>query len=169
MFVKHIQAETGARVQIKGRGSGFLENETGREGEDEMHISISAQTDDQIQRAKTLADDLLMILRVEYDKARNGGGRGDYGGEPYPPMGGQVAAAQQGSGYGGQGYGQAPGEGAPPGSSEEQWQQYLAYYANMGYDVNDPQCECNVRPKLTAVQQWMREQQTQQAAGAPAA
>lgn len=157
MFVKHIQAETGARVQIKGRGSGFLENETGREGDDEMHISIVAPTDDQIQRAKGLADDLLMILRIEYEKARNGVGRGDYS-EPYPPMGGQAAAAGQG-GYGeqGQGYGQAAGgeSGAPAGSSEEQWQQYLAYYANMGYDVNDPQ-----------FQQWMREQQAQQA-GAP--
>jgi hypothetical protein len=158
MFVKHIQAETGARVQIKGRGSGFLENETGREGEDEMHISIVAPTDDQIQRAKTLADDLLMILRIEYDKARNGGGRGDYGGEPYPPMGGNVSAAQQGTGFSQDQYAQGGGaSGAPAGSSEEQWQQYLAYYANMGYDVNDPQ-----------FQQWMREQQAQQAGGAPA-
>ncbi|CAK9781934.1 hypothetical protein CC85DRAFT_286958 [Cutaneotrichosporon oleaginosum] len=157
MFVKHIQAETGARVQIKGRGSGFLENETGREGDDEMHISIVAPTDDQIQRAKTLAEDLLMILRIEYDKARNGGGRGDYGGEPYPVMGGNVSAAQQGTGYSEQTYEQGgASSGAPAGSSEEQWQQYLAYYASMGYDVNDPQ-----------FQQWMREQQAQ-AGGAPA-
>ena len=33
MFVKYIQAETGARVQIKGLGSGFMEAETGREAE----------------------------------------------------------------------------------------------------------------------------------------
>lgn len=142
MFVKHIQAETGARVQIKGRGSGFIENETGREADDEMHISIVAPTEDQIQRAKNLADDLLMVLRIEYDKARNGGrgGGGDYGGgAAYPPM-------AQGSGpqdpYAGS-YAQPPGDsaGAPAGSAEEQWQQYLQYYASMGYDVNDPQCE----------------------------
>lgn len=40
MFVKFIQAETGARVQIKGRGSGFMESDTGQESNDPMHISI---------------------------------------------------------------------------------------------------------------------------------
>lgn len=42
MFVKHIQNETGTRVQIKGQGSGYYEVETGREGEDPMHISIAS-------------------------------------------------------------------------------------------------------------------------------
>ena len=41
MFVKHIQSETGTRVQIKGQGSGFYEQDTGREGDDLMHISIA--------------------------------------------------------------------------------------------------------------------------------
>jgi hypothetical protein len=41
MFVKFIQAETGARVQIKGQGSGFMESDTGRESDEPMHISIS--------------------------------------------------------------------------------------------------------------------------------
>ena len=36
-----IQAETGCRVQIKGLGSGFMENETGREAEEPMHISMA--------------------------------------------------------------------------------------------------------------------------------
>lgn len=40
MFVKYIQAETGTRVQIKGLGSGFIENETGREAEEPMHVYI---------------------------------------------------------------------------------------------------------------------------------
>lgn len=44
MFVKFIQAETGARVQIKGIGSGFLETETGREAEEPMHINIACVT-----------------------------------------------------------------------------------------------------------------------------
>lgn len=93
MFVKYIQAETGARVQIKGRGSGFIENDTGREADDEMHISIVAPTDDQIQRAKNLAEDLLMVLRIEYEKARSGGRGGGGGG---------------GGGAGGSGLGGAP-------------------------------------------------------------
>ena len=41
IFVKHIQAETGARVQIKGRGSGFMETDTGRESDEPMHINIA--------------------------------------------------------------------------------------------------------------------------------
>ena len=41
MFVKYIQAETGARVQIKGIGSGFMEADTGREAEEPMHINIA--------------------------------------------------------------------------------------------------------------------------------
>jgi hypothetical protein len=40
MFVKYIQAETGTRVQIKGLGSGFIENDTGREAEEPMHVFI---------------------------------------------------------------------------------------------------------------------------------
>lgn len=40
MFVKYIQAETGTRVQIKGMGSGFIENDTGREAEEPMHVYI---------------------------------------------------------------------------------------------------------------------------------
>ncbi len=41
MFVKHIQQETGTRVQIKGLGSGFFETDTGRESEEPMHIHIT--------------------------------------------------------------------------------------------------------------------------------
>lgn len=40
MFVKYIQAETGTRVQIKGMGSGFYENDTGVESTDPMHVNI---------------------------------------------------------------------------------------------------------------------------------
>jgi hypothetical protein len=42
MFVKYIQQETGTRVQIKGIGSGFIENETGQEDPDPMHIHITS-------------------------------------------------------------------------------------------------------------------------------
>lgn len=41
VFVKYIQNETGTRVQIKGRGSGFIETDTGREADDEMFIHIT--------------------------------------------------------------------------------------------------------------------------------
>ena len=41
MFVKYIQQETGTRVQIKGQGSGFVDQETGKESEELMHIHIT--------------------------------------------------------------------------------------------------------------------------------
>lgn len=41
LFVKYIQQETQTRVQIKGQGSGFIETDTGREGEDPMHIHVT--------------------------------------------------------------------------------------------------------------------------------
>ena len=41
LFVKYIQQETGARVQIKGQGSGFVDQETGRESDEPMHIHIT--------------------------------------------------------------------------------------------------------------------------------
>ena len=39
--MKHIQQETGTRVQIKGIGSGFVDAETGRESDEPMHIHIT--------------------------------------------------------------------------------------------------------------------------------
>ena len=51
MFVKYIQAETGTRVQIKGLGSGFIENDTGREADEPMHVYIrSVSTSDRPAR-----------------------------------------------------------------------------------------------------------------------
>lgn len=40
-YVKHIQAETGCRVQIKGRGSGFFEHATGRESDEPMYLHVA--------------------------------------------------------------------------------------------------------------------------------
>lgn len=147
MFVKFIQAETGARVQIKGRGSGFLETDTGRESDDPMHISVVAPTDDQVSRARVLAEDLLLVLRIEYDKARNGGDRGGggYGGGGYGgyQQGGDAYGGYQQQAAGGDaaaaaGAGAAP-SGAPPAEGTDAWAQYAAYWAAYGYDVNDPQ------------------------------
>lgn len=40
-YVKHIQQETGCRVQIKGRGSGYLELSTGRESDEDMFLHVA--------------------------------------------------------------------------------------------------------------------------------
>ena len=41
MFVKYIQQETGTRVQIKGLGSGFVDQETGHEHDEPMFIHVT--------------------------------------------------------------------------------------------------------------------------------
>lgn len=40
-FVKYIQQETQTRVQIKGIGSGFVDQETGRESDEPLYIHIT--------------------------------------------------------------------------------------------------------------------------------
>lgn len=40
-YVKHIQGETRCRVQIKGRGSGFLEADSGRESDESMYLHVA--------------------------------------------------------------------------------------------------------------------------------
>ncbi|KAJ2967213.1 hypothetical protein NUW58_g10502 [Xylaria curta] len=40
-YVKHIQQETGCRVQIKGRGSGYLEASTNRESDEDMYLHVA--------------------------------------------------------------------------------------------------------------------------------
>lgn len=39
--VKFIQQETGCKVQIKGRGSGFMEPQSGRESDEPMYLHIA--------------------------------------------------------------------------------------------------------------------------------
>ncbi|KAL9713405.1 hypothetical protein Ac2012v2_003014 [Leucoagaricus gongylophorus] len=67
-FVKYIQQETGTRVQIKGIGSGFIEQETGQESNEPLYIHITGPDESQIQRAKVLAEDLLLVVRQEHAK-----------------------------------------------------------------------------------------------------
>lgn len=40
-YVKHIQQETRCRVQIKGRGSGYLEQATGKESDEDMYLHVA--------------------------------------------------------------------------------------------------------------------------------
>ncbi|KAH8720741.1 Uncharacterized protein HC256_001126 [Beauveria bassiana] len=40
-YVKHIQQETGCRVQIKGRGSGYIERDTNQESDEEMFLHVA--------------------------------------------------------------------------------------------------------------------------------
>lgn len=74
LFVKYIQHETKVRVQIKGKGSGYVETETGREMDDPMHIHLSGPESVQVRRARDMAVDLLDAVTAEWKRARAASG-----------------------------------------------------------------------------------------------
>ncbi|KAG2143773.1 uncharacterized protein EDB93DRAFT_1251826 [Suillus bovinus] len=159
MFVKYIQQETSTRVQIKGQGSGFVEQETGRESDEPMHIHITGPDENQVARAKVLTEDLLEVVRSEHAKAQAAMMQqqmelhqaqmqfsqypmGGYGvappapdnAPPPPPPGEQPPPPPDGSAP------QPPYPGAPTGTPGPDTQDaYAAYWAQYGYDVNSAQ------------------------------
>ncbi|KAN0111722.1 hypothetical protein V8E52_008283 [Russula decolorans] len=157
MFVKYIQQETGTRVQIKGQGSGFVDQETGKESEEPMHIHITGPEEGQVARAKALTDDLLEVVRGEYAKVKtmlhqqqmelhqaqmqyaSYGMMGGYAppppsaAPPPPPPGDQPPPPPSD--------GATAGNTPAPGSSAvapapTDMDAYAAYWAAYGYDVN---------------------------------
>ncbi|EJT99349.1 hypothetical protein DACRYDRAFT_82492 [Dacryopinax primogenitus] len=180
-FVKYIQQETQTRVQIKGQGSGFYETETGQESDEPMHIHLTGPDEGQLARAKELAEDLLIVVREEHAKAQTAlnqqqiGQMGYYpqqqgygagyppppsdapppppdappppppeDGAPPPPPGAPPAAPPPPDGMAGA----AATAGAPAQGSQD----YTAYWASLGYDVNSEQFK-----------QWQAQQQQQYA------
>ncbi|OJJ87048.1 KH domain-containing protein [Aspergillus glaucus CBS 516.65] len=104
-YVKHIQQRTRCKVQIKGRGSGFIEHNTGRESDEPMYLHVAGPDPNDVNTAKELCDDLLANVREQYQRFKEnppqhnyGGGYGQRGDRHHGGQGGQ-------GGYGGGGYG----------------------------------------------------------------
>jgi hypothetical protein len=70
-YVKHIQQETGCRVQIKGRGSGFMEHSTGQESDEPMYLHVAGPQPQQVEKAKELCEDLLKSVRANYQRFKD--------------------------------------------------------------------------------------------------
>ncbi|KAI9734757.1 MAG: hypothetical protein M1818_006744 [Claussenomyces sp. TS43310] len=150
-YVKHIQQETRCRVQIKGRGSGFMEHGTGRESDEDMYLHVAGPDPKEVQRAKELCEDLLANVREQYEefKARGPSQRG-YDRPPSTGYGGQGGYGDRqdrsssygggGGGYGGYNSpapppgaamspaGQGPPGAASPASGADYAAQYAQYY-----------------------------------------
>lgn len=77
--VKHVQNETGCRVQIKGRGSGFLERSTGEEDDLPLYLHVASSDTAALQRAKEMCLDLIASVKEQLESG-NSGGRGGHGG-----------------------------------------------------------------------------------------
>lgn len=126
--MKHIQQETRCRVQIKGRGSGFMEHATGQESNEVMYLHVayvaiflcfdlllitdSGPDPKEVERAKELCEDLLGNVKEQYERFKaNPPQQRGYGG-------GYQQGDRQGynnvyGGYGGQ-QSPAPAAQAPP-------------------------------------------------------
>ncbi|KAK5127376.1 hypothetical protein LTR85_006715 [Meristemomyces frigidus] len=120
-YVKYIQGETRCRVQIKGRGSGFMEHDTGRESDEQMYLHVAGPDPAEVERAKEMCIELLNSVKTSYDQfkerpPRNSGG-GGYGGGGYggggddQQRGGYHNRDRQQSGSYGGGGSQTPGYG----------------------------------------------------------
>ncbi|KAK3315261.1 hypothetical protein B0H66DRAFT_606153 [Apodospora peruviana] len=85
--VKYIQQETGCRVQIKGKGSQFVEASTGQESDEPMYLHVAGPDPAMVEKAKELCQDLIRNVKQEAEESRNrpprsyggGGGYGDRG------------------------------------------------------------------------------------------
>ncbi|KAL6808985.1 hypothetical protein GGI42DRAFT_316904 [Trichoderma sp. SZMC 28013] len=85
-YVKHIQQETGCRVQIKGRGSGYLEASTNHESDEPMFLHVTGPDPNMVTKAKELCEDLIANVKEQYEEfrarpPRYNNDRGGYGGD----------------------------------------------------------------------------------------
>ncbi|TVY30543.1 Uncharacterized protein LHYA1_G000623 [Lachnellula hyalina] len=122
-YVKHIQQETRCRVQIKGRGSGFMEHGTGRESDEDMYLHVAGPDPNEVQKAKELCEDLLKNVREQYEEFKNrpppqrgyGAPSTGYGGERGYGDRAPDRSNSYGGGYGGGGYNNSPAPNTPSG------------------------------------------------------
>ncbi|KAI9664764.1 MAG: hypothetical protein M1821_006212 [Bathelium mastoideum] len=182
-YVKHIQQETRCRVQIKGRGSGFIERD-GNESDEQMYLHVAGPDAEMVKRAAELCVDLLKNVKSQYEAYKERGpSQRSYSGSGGYNNGGYNNNNQDRGSYGG-GYGnnyggaQSPNNPTTPGTPNTAQSDYAAQYAawaaaNPGQDpyaaYGGYQNYCNMYYQWYQSQEQQGGQQTQQQAGAPPA
>ncbi|KAJ3146812.1 hypothetical protein HDU86_008370 [Geranomyces michiganensis] len=155
-YVKHIQQETQTKVQLKGRGSGFIEHDTGMEANDALHIHVTGFSEQGVDAARKLCEDLIDTVKLEHQQfleqrrappARPPGFNGPPQHHAYGSPGGW--GSHGGGGY--QGWGQQPaqqfqqhaqppppaaGYASDPYAAWGGYEAYVQYYYNYGYTAS---------------------------------
>ncbi|OAA36776.1 KH domain protein [Beauveria brongniartii RCEF 3172] len=193
-YVKHIQQETGCRVQIKGRGSGYIERDTNQESDEEMFLHVAGPDPGMVEKARDLCKDLIENVREQYEEFRSRpprqhgdrggysdrGDRGDrgYGGDRrggYNDRGGDHYSSRGGgggdsySGYGRQSSdsGSRTAAAATDASANADYNaQYAQYYAQAAANGQDPYAAYGGYANYVAMYQQYYAQYQQGQAGA---
>ncbi|XP_037103762.1 KH homology domain-containing protein 4-like isoform X1 [Syngnathus acus] len=117
-YLGHIQTETGARVFLRGKGSGYIEQASKRESFEPLYVYISHPNAAGLEAAKRLAESLLETVRAEHIRLKSSytatGATQPYAAHGFPP---NSNYSSQSSWYNYPANGYAGGYSAYPGAS----------------------------------------------------
>ncbi|KAM9409830.1 KH homology domain-containing protein 4-like isoform 3-T3 [Pholidichthys leucotaenia] len=117
-YLSHIQTETGARVFLRGKGSGYIEQASKRESFEPLYVYISHPNAAGLESAKKLTESLLETVRAEHARMVSiytaTGSTQSYAAQGFPP---NSDYSSQGSWYNYPANGYAGGYAAYPGAS----------------------------------------------------
>ncbi|XP_018539152.1 KH homology domain-containing protein 4 [Lates calcarifer] len=115
-YLSHIQTETGARVFLRGKGSGYIEQASKRESFEPLYVYISHPNAAGLEAAKKLTESLLETVRAEHARMVSmytaTGSTQSYAAHGFPP---NSNYSSQGSWYNYPANGYAGGYSAYPG------------------------------------------------------